>query len=89
MTVEGQSCDVVELSEGGLRLSPVPDAMVKGQQVQATLKLLSGKPQQISASFARSDQGEAVFENLTGISFAEMMNEQRYLIRKYPAVKEG
>ncbi len=80
--------DVAELSEGGLRVLGDFGEIESGHAVDAVLRLLCGSSLQVTASFSRIDDGGAVFDNLQGVSFAEIMNEQRYLIRKYPSVKE-
>jgi len=80
--------DVAELSEGGLRVLGDFGEIESGHPVEAVLRLLCGSNLQVTASFSRIEDGEAVFEKLQGVSFAEMMNEQRYLIRKYPSVKD-
>ncbi|MBI1310876.1 hypothetical protein GC176_06170 [bacterium] len=87
--IAGGRYDVVELSEGGLRVLGDFVELESTQQIEATLRLLSGDALAITATFSRIEEGEAIFDHLRGISFGEMMNEQRYLIRKYPAIKEG
>ncbi|MHC4878239.1 MAG: PilZ domain-containing protein [Planctomycetota bacterium] len=86
--IDDNRYDVAELSEGGLRVLGDFGELESAQPVKARLHLLSGEPVKIMATFSRIDEGEAVFDQLAGISFAEMMNEQRYLIRKYPSVKD-
>jgi hypothetical protein len=80
--------DVAELSEGGLRVFGEFEDLEAGHQVEGLLRLLCDSTLKITATFSRIQDGEAVFDNLHGVSFGEMMNEQRYLIRKYPSVKE-
>ena len=87
MEVDDDRFDVAELSEGGLRVLGDFDELESGHQIEATLRLLCGSSLPVTASFSRIEDGEAVFDNLQGVSFAEIMNEQRYLIRKYPSVK--
>jgi hypothetical protein len=89
MEVGENRFDVAELSEGGLRVLGEFEELESGHQTEATLRLLGGSSLQVMAAFSRIDDGEAVFDNLQGVSFGEMMNEQRYLIRKYPSVKEN
>lgn len=86
--IDGSQHEVAELSEGGLRVLGTFTELKAAQQVAAELRLLSGAGLKIAATFARIDGEEAIFENLQGVAFAEMMNEQRYLIRKYPSTKE-
>ena len=81
--------DVAELSEGGLRVLGEFSELESAQPIEARLHLLSGEAVNVTATFSRIDEGEAVFDHLAGISFAAMMEEQRYLIRKYPSVKEN
>jgi hypothetical protein len=80
--------DVVELSEGGLRVLGDFGELESGHLVEGALRLLCGSSLKVTAAFSRIEDGEAVFDNLQGVSFAEMLNEQRYLIRKYPSVKD-
>ena len=87
--IDDNRYDVAELSEGGLRVLGEFSDLESTQPVKARLHLLSGEAVNVTASFSRIDEGEAVFDQLEGISFGEMMNEQRYLIRKYPSVKDG
>ncbi len=89
MEVGDDRFDVAEVSEGGLRVLGEFEELESGHQVEASLRLLCGNSLNVTASFLRIEDGEAVFDNLQGVSFAEMMNEQRYLIRKYPSVKEN
>ena len=79
---------VNELSEGGLRVSGALESLQTGEIIEACLQLLSGTTLPITASCSRTEDEESVFEDLQGVSFAEMLNEQRYLIRKYPSVKQ-
>ena len=80
--------DVAELSEGGLHVLGEFEELESGHQMEAVLRLLCGSSLKVTATFSRIEDGEAVFDNLQGVSFGEMMNEQRYLIRKYPSVRE-
>lgn len=88
MEVGNDRFDVAEVSEGGLRVLGEFEELESGHQIEASLRLLCGNSLNVTASFLRIEDGEAVFDDLQGVSFGEMMNEQRYLIRKYPSVKE-
>lgn len=89
LEIGGIPFDVSELSEGGLRAGGSAAHLTEASDVHGTLRLLSGKSFEITAAFARIDGSELVFEDLEGVSFAEMMHEQRYLIRKYPTVRQN
>ena len=74
---------VLELSEGGVRLADCPAELCSAEELEGTLKLLSGEQRHITAKFLRTSGTESIFNGLCGIAYADMLAEQRYLIRKY------
>ena len=74
---------VLELSEGGVKLTDCPAEWLREGELKGTLKLLCGEQRPVTANFLRSSGTECIFNCLGGIAYADMLAEQRYLIRKY------
>ena len=53
-------------------------------EIEIDIMLASGQIRPISAVFKRRDGREFIYSDLSGISLKDLMDEQRYLIRKYP-----
>lgn len=79
---------VTELSEGGMRLHL---AEPKGQwtgpaSIDGHLRLASGARLEVSGEFLREADGEVVFQLQRGVDLHDMLEEQKFLVRKYPAM---
>ena len=87
--VNGQPFWVLELSEGGLRVVPadpqnMPDLT---DDVDIEISLPCGEPLRVKGRVARRDGKEVVVVDLRGVSFAEMLEQQRRLINKYSSLR--
>ena len=83
LLVEGHAHAVSELSEGGMRImgEVVKDPPAK---IIGSLQLLHGETMEIIATFGRVFGEEAIYVGVEGVSFAAVMQEQRYLVKRYP-----
>jgi hypothetical protein len=87
LAIDESQYEILELSEGGLRLSvylgiessPLPET------IHAEITLACGRTRSITASFTRQEGEEHICTGLEGISLSDITEEQRYLIRKYPS----
>lgn len=74
---------VTELSEKGCRVlwrSPP----LKGKLIAGRIKLYTGEIREISGEVGRRCGREVVLQSLIGLDFADMITEQRALIRDFP-----
>ena len=87
LTIEGSQFEILELSEGGLRMSVLraiwPSTAPRA--IDAEITLASGKTCTITASFDRQEDKEYVYTGLHGIFSNDIIQEQRYLMKKYPS----
>lgn len=77
---------VTELSEHGLRVLAGQQDLSIGQPIEAVVRLLHGVTRQVQARTDRFDEPELVLRNVRGISFADVLAEQRALVRDYPGL---
>lgn len=84
LVISGVEYPVSELSEGGMRIlgSIVED---RPPAISGTLKLLHGDSLSITASFGRVSEGEAIYVDVEGVTFAVVMAEQRFLVKHFPS----
>lgn len=84
LSISGLDYPVSELSEGGVRIvGPIVDD--HPPTISGTIKLLHGAELSITACFGRVSDGEAIYVDLEGVTFAAVMAEQRFLVKRYPA----
>ncbi len=55
--------------------------------IDAEITLACGKTRTITASFARQEDKENIYTGLRGIFANDIIQEQRYLIKKYPSFR--
>ncbi len=79
---------VTELSEGGMRLHLAdPHHQWSGPaSIDGRLRLASGDELEVSGEFLREADDEVVFQLQRGVDLRTMLEEQKYLVRKYPAM---
>ncbi len=79
---------VTELSEGGMRLHlSDPRGPWQGPaRIEGQLQLASGDALAVSGDFLREADGEVVFQLQHGVDLHAMLEEQKFLVRKYPAM---
>lgn len=77
--------DVCELSEGGLRLVSVDeDVFHIGQLVAGTMKFHDGSTAEVIGHAERTDHNELIVTRSEGVTFEQMMSEQRYIAQNFP-----
>ena len=72
---------VAELSEGGMRIL---DGHGLRGPVAGKLEFSDGRTIRVAGRIGRRSNDVTVVRDLQGVTFAEMMNEQRRLVRIYP-----
>jgi c-di-GMP-binding flagellar brake protein YcgR len=85
LEVSGQQAEVIDISEGGIRIvneSGLP--IVLGEAFNAALKLRSGEAARLSGCVIRISPDEVAVSFARGLSFASILREQRALrTRRY------
>ena len=79
--------EVVELSEGGMRLhlNGGSEPWAGPERFRGVLELADGE-HLVAGDFLRDHNGEAVYQLRRGVDMRCMLNEQKRLVRKYPAL---
>lgn len=91
LILDNRAFDVTELAEGGMRfLHRESIATETGEAVVGQVRFRDGSRTEICGTVLRgSHPGEAVVADLEGISMAKMMDEQRYLAKRFPGRGRG
>lgn len=76
---------VAELSEQGMRINLHLDHWGFGPELEGRIKL-HDEEVEIQGRFLRHGSHEAAFQLSKGVSLRQMLNEQKHLIRQYPAL---
>lgn len=76
--------EVTELSEQGLRILAIPTDVPHDEPIQGTLKLYCRQTRDIQGRYDRYDPPELVLARVCGISYPDILAEQRALIRDFP-----
>jgi hypothetical protein len=85
LTVEATSYPVTELSEGGMRLLPgAHGRFAPTGQIRGLLALASGASIDVLGTVIRLEDHEVIVRLAAGPTYSEMMDEQRYVARRFP-----
>ncbi|MDC0609197.1 PilZ domain-containing protein [Vibrio sp.] len=88
--VEDKTFSVCESSEGGLRvLMGQVASLYCGLRMSATVSLHNESDVDIEGSILRFDDNEVVIKLDKGLSFKDMVAEQRYVKQKFPNFLSG
>lgn len=82
LEIDNKTYPVTELSEGGMRV----EARELDKAIHGTLVLRDGSRMAVKGILGRTIGSEKVVVELTGVSFAVLMNEQRRLLKRYLSV---
>jgi hypothetical protein len=75
--------EVLDLSEGGIRLRPSGPLEVDDEgRVAGTLRLRRGESVEVEARMLRRDGTDVVLRVTSGITFRVIMEEQRWLLER-------
>lgn len=86
MLVEDQLFQVCETSEKGLRVIMSNIAsLYRGLRLSGTVRLHSNQEVDIEGSILRFDNDEVVVQLDKGLSFRDMVSEQRHIRQRYPS----
>ncbi|MGX9418827.1 PilZ domain-containing protein [Vibrio sp. RC27] len=85
MRIEDQFFHVCESSERGIRvvMNNITN-LYRGLRLSGTVRLHSNQEVSIEGSIVRFDNGEVVVKLDKGLSFRDMVAEQRHIRQKYP-----
>ncbi len=92
INIAGAQYHVSEVSERGLRvLITNSAAFYPGLSLSGSLKLHGERQVFVQGSVLRIEAAEVVIQLNTGLSFKDMLEEQRYMRQRYPAsfAKQG
>jgi c-di-GMP-binding flagellar brake protein YcgR len=86
MSVENQQFQICESSERGLRILMNNIAnLYSGLRLSGTVRLHSDQEISIEGSILRFDNDEVIVKLDKGLSFRDMVSEQRHIRQKYPS----
>lgn len=76
LIVNHRNCQVLDLSEGGIRFAVSNAAFVKNGKVKALLRFLDGDELEVSGVVVRRDRNQIALMLEAGIPYCRIMSEQ-------------
>ncbi|MEO8448542.1 MAG: PilZ domain-containing protein [Gemmatimonadota bacterium] len=81
----GRSCVVLDVSEHGIRfLPPDSDAAKIGDPIKGIVRFRSGKTADVDGTVVRFFDGQVGVELKTDIPYRLIVDEQQYLVKRFP-----
>ncbi len=86
----GTRFSVVDLAEASCRLRPIGDVYVEvGQMYRGVMHFSDGDQLWVEGEVLRLEDREIIVRFTKGLSFKKLMALQRWLVQKYPALRDA